>query len=217
MKTDSQLQLDVMAELKWEPSVHSTRLGVEVREGVVTLAGHVDSYLEKWEAERAAMRVCGVKALVVEVDVKLPALCQRGDEDIARAARNALEWMTSSNPDAVKVLVEDGWLTLSGDVDWQYQKQAAADVTRHLMGVTGVSNQIAIKPKVTLTEVKAEIEAALGRHAKADARKIDVQVQGGDVTLSGNVDSWAERQSATHAAWSMPGVRNVVDKLVLNF
>lgn len=217
MKTDTQLQQDVMSELEWEPSVHAVQLGVEVNDGVVTLAGHVDSFLEKWEAERAAQRVSGVKALVVDIEVRLAALSHRSDEDIGRAARNVLEWMTAPNKEGVNVMVEGGWLTLSGEVDWQYQKLAAADATRHLMGVIGISNQISIKPKVTLADVKTQIEAALTRHAKADARKIDVKVKNGSVTLSGKVESWAERQNATHAAWSMPGVFNVVDELVLTF
>jgi osmotically-inducible protein OsmY len=197
MKTDIQLQQDVSAELKWEPSIQATRIGVEVEDGVVTLAGHVASYGEKWDAERAAQRVAGVKALAVEIEVRLPALGQRADVDIARAAQNTLEWMLSASRDGIQVLVEGGWVTLSGKVDWQYQQQAAADGVRHLMGVTGVSNQILIAPRVNPGVVKADIEAALTRRAKADAQQISVQVSGSDVTLTGRVDSWAERQSAT--------------------
>jgi osmotically-inducible protein OsmY len=206
-----------MAELEWEPSVHGTQVGVEVKDGVVILSGHVDSFPEKWEVERAALRVSGVKALAVDIQVRLAALHQRDDDEIAGAARNALQWMASHNNAEVKVMVEGGWLTLSGEVDWQYQKLAASDATRHLMGVVGISNQIAIKPKITPIQVQAEIEAALSRHAKADAKNIKVHVRGSDVTLSGSVESWAERQNATHAAWGMPGVRNVVDQLVLSF
>jgi osmotically-inducible protein OsmY len=217
MKSESQLQQDVMAELKWEPSVHGSQIGVEVSDGVVTLSGHVGSFPEKWHAEQAALRVNGVKAVVVDVDVRLAALGQRTDEDIARSVDSALEWMTPAVKDAVKVTVEKGWITLSGEVDWQYQRIAAADAIRHLVGVTGVSNQIGIKSKVTLAAVKQEIEAALTRHARADAKKIDVQVDGSSVTLSGVVESWTERQSAIHAAWCATGVWNVKDHLVLSF
>lgn len=215
MKTDSQLQQDVMAELKWEPSVHAAQIGVEVKDGVVTLAGEVSSYTEKLNAERAAQRVHGVKALAVEMSVKLSQLGKRNDADIAGSARNILSWTSSLPSDAVKVLVEDGWLTLSGDVEWQFQRQDAADSVRYLMGVVGVSNQIAIKPMLSATVVKADIESALKRRAAADAKTITVEVKGTDVTLTGTVHSWAERDLARRSAWGSVGVRNVVDKMNL--
>ncbi|ALT76394.1 BON domain-containing protein [Paucibacter sp. KCTC 42545] len=215
MKTDSQLQQDVMAELKWEPSVHAAQVGVEVKDGVVTLAGEVSSYTEKLNAERAAQRVHGVKALAVEMSVKLSQLGKRNDADIAGSARNILSWTSSLPSDAVKVLVEDGWLTLSGDVEWQFQRQDAADSVRYLMGVVGVSNQIAIKPLLSATVVKADIESALKRRAAADAKTITVEVKGTDVTLTGTVHSWAERDLARRSAWGSVGVRNVVDKMNL--
>ncbi len=215
MKTDSQLQHDVMAELKWEPAVHAEQIGVEVKNGVVTLAGEVSSYTEKWNAERAAQRVNGVKALAVEMKVKLSEFGKRTDADIAESAKNILGWTSSLPADAVKVLVEGGWLTLSGDVEWQYQRQDAADSVRYLSGVTGVSNQIAIKPSLSATVVKSDIEAALKRRAAADAKTISVEVKGGDVTLTGSVHSWSERDLATRSAWGSSGVRNVVDKMNL--
>lgn len=215
MKTDSQLQQDVIAELKWEPSVRAEQIGVEVKEGVVTLAGEVSSFAEKWAAESAAQRVAGVKALAIAVDVKLSALGQRNDADIARSAENVLEWTTCLPTDGVKLMVEAGWITLSGDVDWQYQKQVAEEALRHLVGVTGVSNQIAIKPKVSPSAVKSDIEAALKRRARLDAKQITVKVSGSEVTLSGSVQNWAERDLATHSAWGAPGVRNVVDHMTL--
>jgi osmotically-inducible protein OsmY len=220
MKTDSQLQQDVSAELKWEPSVTASQIGVEAKDGVVTLAGEVSSYSEKWNAERAAQRVSGVMALATELTVKLSQFGTRTDADIARAVENALEWSSSVPDDAVKVLVDGGWVTLSGSVDWRFQKQAASDIVRHLVGVTGVSDQIAIKPKLSLSavgSVKADIEAALKRSATADAQKISVTVDGSDVTLSGLVHSWAERDTATTAAWGTPGVRSVVDKMSLEY
>ncbi len=215
MKTDTQLQQDVIAELKWEPAVHASQIGVEVKDGVVTLAGEVSSYAEKWHAERAAQRVHGVQALAVDMTVKLSQLGMRTDADIAQSAKNILGWTAAVPAHAVKVLVEGGWLTLSGDVQWQYQRQDAADSVRHLPGVTGVSNQIAIKPALSATIVKADIEAALKRRAAADATTITVSVNGNDVTLTGSVHSWAERDLATRSAWGSAGVRDVVDNMTL--
>jgi osmotically-inducible protein OsmY len=215
MKTDNQLQQDVIAELKWEPAVHAARIGVEVADGVVTLAGQVDSYAEKWNAERAAQRVTGVKALATELKIHLTGPGLRDDADVARAVENVLEWNASLPAGAVEVLVEDGWVTLSGTVDWQYQRQAAADSIRFLLGVTGVSDQIGLKPTLSAKTVKADIEAALKRTALADARQISVEVHGADVTLGGTVHNWAERETATRSAWGTPGVRTVVDKMRL--
>lgn len=215
MKTDSQLQQDVLAELKWEPSVHASEIGVEVKDGVVTLAGHVGSFSEKWNAERAAQRVSGVKALAVEMDVKLPGSSKRIDADIARSAESSLQWTTLLPKDAVKIKVEGGWVTLTGQVEWQYQRESATNAVRFLMGVTGVSDDIALKPKLSSTAVKTDIEAALKRRATADAHKIKVDVKGSDVTLTGTVSSWAERDLATHSAWGTPGVHNVVDKMTM--
>ncbi len=216
MKTDSQLQQDVMAELKWEPAVHAARIGVEAKDGVVTLAGQVDSYSEKWNAERAAQRVAGVRAMTTELKVHLTGLSKRTDADIATTVENVLEWTSSLPAGAIQVMVEGGWVTLSGDVDWQYQRQAAADSVRTLMGVTGVSDQISIKPSlplVTAAVVKSDIEAALKRTSIADAKTISVAVHGSDITLSGTVQSWDERRIATNSAWGTPGVRNVVDMI----
>ena len=217
MKSDKQLQADVIAELSWEPSVHAAQIGVEVKEGVVTLAGHVATYAEKWNAEAAAQRVAGVKALAVEMDVKLPALGQRTDGDIAGAATNMLAWATAVPGDAVKVKVEGGWITLSGTVDWQFQKQAAADAVRYLAGVKGVSDTIAIKPKAKTSVVKADIEAALKRQATQDAKEIGVRVDGATVTLTGTIHSFAERELATNTAWGAPGVHSVVDEMTLAY
>jgi osmotically-inducible protein OsmY len=215
MKTDTQLQQDVMAELKWEPAVHAAQIGVEVKNGVVTLAGEVSSYAEKWNAERAAQRVNGVKALAVDMKVKLSEFGKRTDTDIAESAKNILGWTSSLPADAVMVLVENGWLTLSGDVEWQYQRQDAANSVRNLLGVIGVSNQIAIKPPLSASVVKSDIEAALKRRAVADGKSISVDVNGGDVTLTGTVHSWSERELATRSAWGSSGVLKVVDNMNL--
>lgn len=217
MKTDAQIQRDVLAELKWEPSVNAAKIGVEVRDGIVTLAGHVDSYAEKWDAERASQRVSGVKALATEIDVALPGSSKRNDADIARSAESALEWTTFLPKDSVKIMVEGGWITLTGEVSWEYQRQSASAAVRYLMGVTGVSNQITIQPKVTAAAVKSDIEAALKRHAQADAQKILVSVSGGDVTLTGKVPTWSERDMARNSAWGTPGVTNVVDNIAVGY
>jgi len=217
MKTDSQLQKDVMAELAWEPSVHAAQIGVEVKDGVVTLAGHVATYAEKWRAELAAQRVAGVKALAVEIQVRLISSGVRSDGDIAQSARNVLDWTSSVKSGSVKIMVEKGWITLTGEVDWNFQKQDAADAVRFLMGAVGVSDQVSVKPGVTSSAVKSDIEAAIARGAIAHAKRITVGVQGADVTLGGTVQSWAERDLATQSAWKSPGVRKVIDNMTLSY
>jgi osmotically-inducible protein OsmY len=215
MKTDAQVQQDVLAELKWEPSIHAAQIGVEVKDGIVTLAGRVNSFAEKWDAERVAQRVAGVKAIAVEIEVHLPGNNERNDADIAGAVKNALYWQMHVPKDAVKVMVEKGYVTLSGELNWEYQREAAVAAVRYLMGVTGVSNQLAVKPDVSLSAIKADIVAALKRRAHTDAAKITVTVDGPDVTLSGSVPSWSERTLARDSAWNSPGVRFVVDNMTV--
>lgn len=217
MKTDLQLQQDVMAELNWEPSVNATHIGVEVAGGVVTLAGHVGSYTEKWDAEHAAQRVSGVKALAVEMDVKLAGSSKRSDTDIARSAQNVLEWTTYLPHDSVKLMVENGWITLTGELEWEYQRKAAVAAVRSLMGVTGVSDQLTIKKSVSADSVKTDIEAALKRRALSDAHKIFVDVVGAKVTLRGTVQSWAAHELAISSAWGTAGVHNVVDNIAVAY
>jgi osmotically-inducible protein OsmY len=217
MKTDAQLKQDIIAELTWEPSVNASQIGVEVKDGTVTLAGHVDSYTEKCHAERAAQRVSGVKGLAVEMNVKLPGISKRTDADIARSAQNVLEWTTYLPKDAVKVKCENGWITLSGEVEWAYQRKSANEAVRPLLGAMGVSDEIKVKPRASMSAVKAEIEASLKRQAHADAQQISVDVHGGDVTLTGKVHSWSERELARNSAWAAPGVHNVVDKLTISY
>jgi osmotically-inducible protein OsmY len=217
MKNDVDLQRDVFDELKWEPAVHSTDVGVIVKDGVVTLEGVVDSYPEKWAAERAAKRVSGVKALALELEVKLPGSGKQTDADIAEAAENALKWDVLVPQDRIKVTVEKGFLTLEGQVDWDFQRSAAKRAVQYLTGVKGVANAITVKPKVAPTDVKAQIEAALKRNAILDARQIKVQADGGKVTLRGNVRSWAERDEAEAAAWAAPGVNEVTDFIAVTY
>ncbi len=215
MKTDRQLQQDVLAELSWDPSIDAAKIGVEVDEGVVTLAGEVGSYGEKRGVESAAQRVSGVKALVIAIDVVLPGASRRSDPDIAVAAKNALQSMTYVPKDSVQVMIENGWVTLSGNVEWDFQRKAAHVGVLHLVGVKGVIDEVVIKPKATQVLVKSDIEVALKRNAESDAENISVEVDGTEVTLSGNVRSWSERDLANRAAWGTPGVRNVVDEITV--
>jgi osmotically-inducible protein OsmY len=215
MKTDLHLQQDVMTELKWQPSVNAADIGVEVHNGVVTLSGHVANYAEKVAAQQATQRVAGVKALTVDIDVTLLGWGARTDIDIAQSAEDALRWVTYMPRDSVKILVENGWITLSGEVEWDYQRRHALDTVRHLAGVKGVSDLVRIKTQSHSHEIKLDIEAALDRHHDAEDQDITVAVQGGDVTLSGTVTNWWQLESAREAAWNAPGVRNVANNLTI--
>ncbi len=217
MKTDAQLKQDIIAELSWEPSVNAAQIGVEVKDGTVTLAGHVDSYTEKLQAERAAQRVSGVKGLAVEMDVHLPSISKRTDGDIASSVASILEWTSYVPKDSIKVKAENAWITLSGNVEWDYQREAAKNAVRHLFGVVGVSDEIMLSPRASASAVKSEIEAALKRRAQTDSQQIFVEVRGGDVTLSGSTHSWAEREIAASSAWAAPGVSKVVDNITISY
>lgn len=215
-KSNTQLQQDVLAELKYEPSVDASKIGVTAKDGIVGLSGNVKSYAEKYAAVHAAERVAGVKAVTDELNIDLPFLHVRDDEDIARAVLNALNWDVWVPEDRIKVKVDGGWVTLEGEVDYRYQQAAAENAVRNLVGVKGVSNLISIKtPAVMATEVKEKIDNALRRAAEVHAEHIKVKVLDDQVILNGRVSSWAERQEAERAAWSAPGVRNVEDDLVI--
>jgi VCBS repeat-containing protein len=207
------LQHDVLAELEWDPSVDASKIGVTTDDGVVTLTGHVRSYSDKWTAERIAKRVVGVRAVANDIDVKLSSDVSRNDTDIAKAALQALSWNSSVPGEKVKVTVDHGWITLTGNLDWHYQKRNAEATVRHLKGVRGVTNDIHVAPHVGASDVKRKIEAALKRSADVDAGKISVQTSDDRVTLRGSVRSWAEHDDAVNAAWAAAGVGTVVDEI----
>jgi osmotically-inducible protein OsmY len=214
--TDQSLKQSVLDELAWDPSVTESHIGVTVRGGVVTLNGHVGSYAEKCAAEHVVGRVSGVKAIAEELEVHYLYDVGHGDEDIAKQALNVLAWDLSVPKDKVKVKLEKGWITLSGDVNWYYQKYAAEIDVRKLLGVTGLCNQITIKPSVQASDVREKITAAFERNAEFEAGNIVVSIDGGEVTLSGKVDSYYERTLAENTAWSAPGVTQVNDLITIS-
>lgn len=213
MKNDKELQHDVLEELEWEPSLDAAKIGVAADHGVVVLTGRVQNYSTKWQAERAAKRVAGVEGVANDIEVDRLTIAAPDDADIAQRALSALDWNVSVPKGKVQVTVSDGWLTLEGEVEWFYQKRAAEEAVRELLGVRGLTNTVVVKPHVRAAEVKDKIEAALRRSAELDAQKIVVEATEGKVVLRGTVRSWAEHEDALTAAWSAPGVTLVDDHL----
>jgi osmotically-inducible protein OsmY len=216
IRTDEAIQTDVLEELKWDTRVRPNEIGVAVKDGIVTLTGWVDSYLKKMAAEEAAHRVPGVKAVVNEIEVRLPGSAERTDHDLAKAVLNALRWDAAIPTGKVDVTVSQGWVTLKGEVEYAFQKRDAERAVQHLAGVKGVTNLIVVKPQVFPSDLKQQIERALIRNAETDARRITVEVEGSRVILRGTVRSYAEKQAAEDTAWSAPGVTEVDSHIVVS-
>jgi osmotically-inducible protein OsmY len=216
MKSDSEIERDVREELKWEPHLDATDIAVAVKNGVVTLAGFTKSYTDRLEAELAAKRVAGVHAVANDIEVRLPAIDQRPDPDIARDAVVALKSELPISHDRIKIIVKDGWITLEGAVEWQYQKTTAETAVRRVKGVKGVTNAITVKPKVEPSELQRKIMEAFRRNAEVDANRITVEAHGSEVILKGTVRSWIEREEAERVAWSAPGITHVEDRIVVS-
>lgn len=215
MITDGGLQHDVMEELEYEPSVDHTRIGVAVHDGVVTLTGTVSNYMQKLTAEKATRRVAGVKAIIEDMAVHLPHAPVTGDEEVAQRIVKVFGWDSAIPEKDIAVKVEDGWVTLSGEVDWHYQSEAARAAAARIHGVRGVVNLLLIRKQPTSGEIHARIVKAFSRSADVDASKIQIVTEGGKVTLSGKVKAWHERSMAERAAWAAPGVTKVEDNIVL--
>lgn len=216
MKTDAELKKDVLAELLWDPLVPEAKIGVAVNEGVVTLSGHLETYAEKVAAKRAAERVAGVKAIAVELTVIPAGAHQRNDTEIATAIEHVLAWNTSVPQNQVKVMVEKGWVTLGGELDWNFQRRAVERMIRPLKGVIGITDNIRLKELPVPGNIANRIQEALTRQATREAQRIEIQIDGSVVTLRGRVHSWAERNAAEGATWSAPGVSRVSNQLVIS-
>ena len=216
MKSDSEIERDVRDELKWNPNLDAEDIAVSVKNGVVTLTGFTKSYTDRLEAELAAKRIAGVRAVANDIEVRLPAIDQRPDPDIARDAVSALKAELPISHDRIKVIVKDGWVTLEGAVEWQYQKTTAENAVRKVKGVKGVTNVVTVKPKVQPSELQHKIMEAFKRNAEVDANRITVEANGSEVILKGTVRSWIEREEAERVAWSAPGVTKVEDRIVVS-
>jgi osmotically-inducible protein OsmY len=216
MKSDREIELDVKDELQWDPDLDATDIAVTVKKGVVTLAGFVKSYADKYEAESAAKRVAGVLGVANDIEVRMPSVDERPDPEIARDAVAAIKGQLPISLENIKVIVKDGWVTLEGTVEWQYQKSTAETAVRRLKGVRGVINSIVLKPRAEPADIKRKIQEAFKRSAEVDANRITVEANGSAVILKGTVRSWIEREEAERVAWAAPGVTKVEDRIVVS-
>ena len=216
MLADSKIKQDVEEELQFDPDIDATDIAVSVNSGVVTLTGFVRSYLQKMEAEADAKRVAGVLGVVNDIEVRLPNIDQRPDPEIAREAIAQIKNELPNAWDKIRVVVRKGWVTLEGEVEWNYQRERAEDAVKRVVGVSGVTNSIEVKPRTAPVEIKRKIEEALRRSAEVDASRINVETNGDEVILTGTVRSWAERQDAERAAWWAPGVKAVRNNIIVS-
>ena len=216
MKPDHEIELDVKDELQWDPNLDATDIAVSVKKGVVTLAGFVKNYADKYEAESAAKRVAGVLGVANDIEVRMPSVDERPDPEIARDAVAAIKSQLPISSENIKVIVKDGWVTLEGQVEWQYQRSTAENSVRRIKGIKGVSNLIQLKPHAQPAEIKRKIQEAFRRNAEVDANRITVEARGGEVILKGTVRSWIEREEAERVAWSAPGVIKVEDRIIVS-
>jgi len=216
MRTDADIERDVKEELKWDPDLDATDIAISVHDGVVTLTGFTKSYTDKYEAEAAAKRVAGVVGVANDIEVRLPALDDRPDPDIARDAVAAIKSQLPISSERIKVVVKNGWVTLEGQAEWQYQRNTAETAVRRIKGVKGVINSIVLKPRAEPNEIKKKIQEAFGRNAEVDANRVTVEANGSEVILKGSVRSWIEREEAERAAWAAPGVTKVEDRIVVS-
>ena len=216
MRSDSDIRRDVEDELRWDPDIDATDIAVNVNNSVVTLAGFVRSYMQKYQAETDAKRVAGVVAVANDIEVRLPSIDQRPDPDIARDAVARIKSELPYSWEKIRVVVKNGWLTLEGEVEWHYQQERAEEAVRRVRGVKSVTNLIQVKPQVAPMEIRRKIEEALRRAAEIDASRVTVEANGSEVILRGTVRSWAERQEAERAAWWAPGVTKVDNRIIVS-
>ena len=215
MKSDIELQHDVMDEILWDPILHAAEIGVIVKQGEVTLVGAVKNYAEKVAAEQAAKRVKEVKNVIMDLSIRMANESKRPDKEIEEAAQNALKWSSFVPEDRVKLKVKDAWITITGEVEWQFQKESVTSAVEHLVGVRGVSNFIKVRPSLNAILVKDVIKKALERSADIDAESIDIKLSGGKILLTGKVRSWGQRKEVERAVWATPGVTEVTDQLTI--